>query len=121
MGRRLDCEPRYIGGGLTVLDLQLSTRAHNALVGRGMVTVKQVASLTEKQVRRWPHVGPKTVKEIREALEDVGFAFQAPPLQARGDSPRQRINLVLAQIKIVRQGLDRVNHQLENLLQDLIK
>ena len=106
---------------VTVTDLQLSTRAHNALVKRGITTVEQVTKLTEKELLRWNRMGPKSIRDINKQLERVGLTFTPSRIQPQGDIPLARINTVLANVRELQHGLNGVRHQLENLRRDLLK
>lgn len=61
-----------------ISDLKLSPRAGNCLKSAGITTKEQLCSLTRVELRKMPHVGPVTAKEIIEKVSLHGWIFRSP-------------------------------------------
>ncbi|HEY4383823.1 MAG TPA: DNA-binding protein [Ktedonobacteraceae bacterium] len=57
------------------LPLELSQPARRALVGAGYVRLEQLAGLRASEVKQLHGVGPKTLTQLRRALEMLGLSF----------------------------------------------
>ncbi len=55
-------------------DVGFSSRAYNALTGQGLRTLGDIAAITEKELRRIPGIGKKSLTEILEVLKEHGLA-----------------------------------------------
>jgi hypothetical protein len=53
----------------------LSQPSLRALAGAGIVSLEQVAKLGEAKLLQMHGVGPKTIRQLREALEARGLSF----------------------------------------------
>jgi DNA-directed RNA polymerase subunit alpha len=59
-------------------ELELSIRAHNCLHNMGCDTAGEVADKTDNELLRWPNLGRRSLREIREQIARVK-AEQEPP------------------------------------------
>lgn len=59
--------------------LELSTRSRNCLRVCGVQTVGQLIQLTEIDLRRKGHLGPKSLDEVKEVLCDIGLKLADSP------------------------------------------
>ena len=53
----------------------LSQPARRALLAAGCTRLEQVAHLSEAEVRRLHGIGPKSIRQLQEALAAIGLAF----------------------------------------------
>jgi predicted flap endonuclease-1-like 5' DNA nuclease len=53
--------------------------ANAALVARGVTTLAQLASMTERELLAVHGVGPKAVRILRDTLAQHGLAFRVEP------------------------------------------
>ena len=54
----------------------LSNPARRALAGGGYVRLEQMTEVTEAELLKLHGLGPKTIRQIREALAARGLAFK---------------------------------------------
>ena len=52
-------------------ELALSIRAHNCLHNMGIETAGEAADKTDAELLRWPHLGIRSLREIRQQIERV--------------------------------------------------
>lgn len=71
----------YPCGDTSIGDLSLAPRTCNTLCRAGILTIKELASLTEHQLYALRGVGPKTLKEIVARLAEYGLALK------KGETP----------------------------------
>lgn len=57
---------------LSVDELELSVRAMHCLRNLGIRTVGQLAATTEAELLRYPNFGHKSLKELKELLDNIG-------------------------------------------------
>ena len=57
----------------------LSQPARRALAAAGVTQLGHLTVLKASEVGRWHGVGPKTIRELREALTAQGLAFAGEP------------------------------------------
>ena len=57
------------------LPLELSQPARRALVGPGYLRLEQLAEISEKEIKQLHGLGPKTLVQLRHALENLGLSF----------------------------------------------
>lgn len=65
--------------GLTdmkIEDLDLSVRSYNGLKRAGIITVGEICQKTEASMMNIKNLGKKSLKEIKEKLNDLGLAFK---------------------------------------------
>jgi hypothetical protein len=55
---------------------KLSAPAHRALAGAGIQNLEQVSRFSEAELKKLHGMGPKAIKELREALAAKGLAFK---------------------------------------------
>ena len=56
-----------------VSDLELSVRTSNALKNEGIITLRELCSLSPTQLALFPNMGKRSVKEVREVLVFLGL------------------------------------------------
>jgi DNA-directed RNA polymerase alpha subunit len=54
---------------------KLSAPAHRALATIGVSRLEQLTKFTESEIKKLHGMGPKGVRELREALEQAGLSF----------------------------------------------
>lgn len=59
------------------LPRDLSQPAQRALAGAGIWRLEQVVEYSEAELLRYHGVGPKTIRQLRQALAEKGLAFAA--------------------------------------------
>lgn len=73
-------ERQYIGNeGMAIHQLNLTVRAENALVRHDIGRVKELTSFTAKEILSMEGVGMDTLRNIQEALAELGFALKGDP------------------------------------------
>lgn len=55
-----------------IIDLNLPERLYTFLVDRGMTTIGSLTERSSKELLRYPGFGPKSLREVEEALADFG-------------------------------------------------
>ncbi len=55
---------------------KLSAPAHRALAGVGIQNLEQVSRFSEAEIKKLHGIGPKAIKELREALAARGLVFK---------------------------------------------
>ena len=55
---------------------KLSAPAHRALAAVGIQNLEQVSHYSEAELKKLHGMGPKAIKELREALAAKGLAFK---------------------------------------------
>ena len=73
---------------LTPDDLGLGIRAWNALYQLNARTVADIIRLTEKDIYKQRNAGRKTLKEIKEALAELGLSLKGPPMVLQNLRPK---------------------------------
>jgi DNA-directed RNA polymerase alpha subunit len=68
---------RHEAGGTPLYQLDLPHRGLAGLYAANLVTVEEVAARSEDDVRLIDGVGPKSLERLREALKELGLAFEA--------------------------------------------
>jgi DNA-directed RNA polymerase subunit alpha len=58
---------------LSVNELKLSVRMSNVLKSENLMTVQDVLDLGEMNIRKLPNCGKKSIKELKDALLEIGF------------------------------------------------
>ena len=56
----------------------LGAPARRALENKGIATVKQLASHSEKEIMQLHGMGPSTLPKLKAALKDAGLDFKQP-------------------------------------------
>jgi hypothetical protein len=59
------------------LPTSIGAPAASALLQRGVRDLRDLTSLTERELLSWHGVGPKAVSRLRDALAEQGLAFAA--------------------------------------------
>ena len=59
-----------------ILDLNLSSRAHNALQAHGLRTVRDINERTDFELYKFRNVGRRTVVEIREKIDNYRIQME---------------------------------------------
>jgi len=59
------------------LPVDLSAPAKRALIGSGYLQLEQLANVREAEIEGLHGVGPRTLKQLRTALEARGLSFAA--------------------------------------------
>ncbi len=62
----------------TDLPAELAAPAQRALAGAGITSLEEVARWTEADLLALHGVGPKTIRQLRPALEAKGLSFASP-------------------------------------------
>jgi DNA-directed RNA polymerase subunit alpha len=52
-------------------DLELSIRSHNCLHNMGIETAGEASDKTDSELLRWPNLGIRSLREIRQQIERV--------------------------------------------------
>lgn len=61
---------------MKIEDLDLSVRSYNGLKRAGIITVGEICQKTEASMMNIKNLGKKSLKEIKEKLNDLGLAFK---------------------------------------------
>lgn len=61
---------------MTIEELDLSVRSYNCLKRAGIQTVQELASKTEDDMIKVRNLGKKSLKEVREKLNELGLGFK---------------------------------------------
>jgi hypothetical protein len=62
-------------------DIDLSVRTANACQSADIGTLGELSQHTEAWLRKHTYISGKGIKELRDALEDAGLKFRAPPAE----------------------------------------
>lgn len=62
---------------MAVEELELSTRAHNALINENILTIGELIKYNEAELLRFPNFGRKSLKEVQQALAGVGHKLSS--------------------------------------------
>ena len=67
-----------VNGTQTMIeDLDLSVRSYNCLKRAGIQTVDELTQKTEDEMMRVRNLGKKSLKEVKEKLEELGMGFKS--------------------------------------------
>ena len=61
---------------MSIEDLELSVRSFNCLKRAGIQTVQELASKTEDDMIKVRNLGKKSLKEVKEKLNELGLGFK---------------------------------------------
>ncbi len=61
---------------LTVEDLDLSVRSYNCLKRAGIANVRELTQKTEAEMMKVRNLGKKSLKEVKDKLEEKGLSFK---------------------------------------------
>ena len=61
---------------MTIEELDLSVRSYNCLKRAGIQTVQELAQKTEDEMIKVRNLGKKSLKEVKEKLQELGLAFK---------------------------------------------
>jgi len=61
---------------MTIEELDLSVRSYNCLKRAGIQTVQELALKTEDEMIKVRNLGKKSLKEVKEKLQDLGLSFR---------------------------------------------
>ena len=61
---------------MTIEELDLSVRSYNCLKRAGIQTVQELASKTEDDMIKVRNLGKKSLKEVKEKLNELGLGFK---------------------------------------------
>ena len=61
---------------MTIEELDLSVRSSNCLKRAGIQTVQELASKTEDDMIKVRNLGKKSLKEVKEKLNELGLGFK---------------------------------------------
>ena len=61
---------------MTIEGLDLSVRSYNCLKRAGIQTVQELAQKTEDEMIKVRNLGKKSLKEVKEKLQELGLAFK---------------------------------------------
>jgi DNA-directed RNA polymerase subunit alpha len=61
---------------IRIEDLDLSVRSYNCLKRAGIITIGEVAQKTEPEMMNTKKLGKKSLKEIKEKLDELGLGFK---------------------------------------------
>ena len=61
---------------MTIDDLDLSVRSYNCLKRAALNTVADLTAKSEEDMMKVRNLGRKSLKEIKEKLEDMGLGFR---------------------------------------------
>lgn len=87
----------------------MSVRLETLLRGERVENIGQLAKMTERELRRVPGLGSKSLQEIRELLERVGLALTEP--DARNGTPPLPFPSVHARLTRIEQRLTALECQ----------
>lgn len=65
------------GQQLMIEDLNLSVRSYNCLKRAGIATVDELTQKTEDEMMRVRNLGKKSLKEVKDKLEELGLSFKS--------------------------------------------
>lgn len=87
--------------GLTIEDLELSTKAYNGLCNAGITHVSQLSGVTEAELLRTKNFGRKSLNELKEVLAQVGIRLKSSsaPLGELNRTQQSDLDTVVAGIK----------------------
>jgi DNA-directed RNA polymerase alpha subunit len=58
-------------------DIKIGQTAHRALKANGIVELEQLCDFSERELLLLHGVGPKAIRELKEALIKEGFSFKS--------------------------------------------
>ena len=61
---------------MNIDELELSVRSYNCLKRAGIQTVQELASKTEDDMIKVRNLGKKSLKEVKEKLNELGLGFK---------------------------------------------
>lgn len=70
----------YLGGSVDLLDI--TVRTANTLKAEGVMTVSDLTSRTPIEILRFPNLGTKTLREIRDALAEHGLSLATESMRS---------------------------------------
>jgi hypothetical protein len=59
-----------------IVDIQFTTRAHNALIASDVHTLGDILALGIKGITRLPNVGASTVTHVADVVKELGYALE---------------------------------------------
>ena len=62
---------------MTIEELDLSVRSYNCLKRAGITTVQELADKSEDDMMKVRNLGKKSLKEVKEKLEELGLGFKS--------------------------------------------
>lgn len=62
---------------MTIEELDLSVRSYNCLKRAGIQTVQELAQKTEDEMIKVRNLGKKSLKEVKEKLQELGLSFKS--------------------------------------------
>lgn len=65
------------GQQMMIEDLDLSVRSYNCLKRAGIATVDELIQKTEEEMMRVRNLGKKSLKEVKDKLNDLGLGFKS--------------------------------------------
>lgn len=65
------------GQQMMIEDLDLSVRSYNCLKRAGIATVDELTQKTEEEMMRVRNLGKKSLKEVKDKLNDLGLGFKS--------------------------------------------
>ena len=65
------------GQQMMIEDLDLSVRSYNCLKRAGIATVDELTQQTEEEMMRVRNLGKKSLKEVKDKLNDLGLGFKS--------------------------------------------
>ena len=68
------------GFNMVIEDLDLSVRSYNCLKRAGIQTVEELTQKTEEEMMRVRNLGKKSLKEVKDKLENLGKSFRSSEL-----------------------------------------
>ncbi|MBQ9036671.1 MAG: DNA-directed RNA polymerase subunit alpha [Erysipelotrichaceae bacterium] len=68
------------GFNMVIEDLDLSVRSYNCLKRAGIQTVEELTQKTEEEMMRVRNLGKKSLKEVKDKLENLGKGFRTSDL-----------------------------------------
>jgi DNA-directed RNA polymerase subunit alpha len=68
------------GFNMVIEDLDLSVRSYNCLKRAGIQTVEELTQKTEEEMMRVRNLGKKSLKEVKDKLENLGKSFRSSDL-----------------------------------------
>ena len=63
--------------GVSINTLELTCRSHNCLKAQNISTIDELCSLSKKELRKTPNLGPKSLAEIILNLSRLGLDLRS--------------------------------------------
>ena len=70
-------EPNTKKVNMTIEDLDLTVRSYNCLKRAGISNVEELTQKTEDEMSRVRNLGKKSLKEVKEKLNQLGLNFRS--------------------------------------------